>query len=128
MDDLKELVQRACDPQEAKAMAAELQQHVMASPRIVLYGLLVAVTLIWASVVFLRRSKLRKVAARPRTPDVEKKGMFTEPTKSKFAMAEPGGRVPTCSFCPHLFIDNRRSMDAIGLQAPRSTTVSRLVP
>lgn len=93
MDDLKVRISRACHPENMKLAMEEAQRFASDHARVLVYGLLAIVTVIWAIATATRRFTARKqqTPSRPRTPDIEKPHSIADTPKSKFAMAQPGG-------------------------------------
>lgn len=98
MDEIKDLVTRACSHPNVKSVAHQISQWFHANAKTSIYALLAAITILWALFALYSRFKPRNVLSRSRSPDLEKPQPVRTDSgngfKSKFAMEKPGGAVP----------------------------------
>jgi hypothetical protein len=98
LDEAAALLRRACHaaPEKVKDMASQVQQLAaqhQIDGRTIIYAAFSVVAALWTIISIVQRFvRSKRASAPPRTPDLEKRGPFSEAgTKSKYAMAEPGG-------------------------------------
>ena len=123
MGDIRIWLRNKCRPSQFKDVASQLHQRNVQDPNLIVYFSLILVTLVWASIAFVRRAR-RKTASRPRSPDLEK------PASQKPPERKPGGKgnIPNKLFPTFIAIDIQFArMDSTRLYPSTCISLSRLV-